>query len=293
MALHQAISFDDPPLQVPGAVRVQVSCRIYTGGLATISGGINAQLSFDGVTWGDSVAMSSGSILYARGDAPDTYSSSAIATVSIGPQSGSFAVRTCKRPAFMFTDMFNLPPGGTGTTRTQSTGCDLGGEITFVTSGQIEAPVVSVPNPVDPFGMFTVHYVSPPSWGKTGAIAIELNGFTAMWRGSTPAAPPTFVWASAQTIARAHGSAPQINKIQINNLVCQATISASGTGKPQISRDGMNWVPSAILTAADNGKSIFISVATPAIARTSNTGTFNLVVGVVNVALGDFKITAT
>jgi hypothetical protein len=291
MTILQAINFPPPPLQVPGAVKVQVSCRVYVSGVATITGGLNAQVSFNGEDWGSSVVVASGGMLYARSDAPGTYNSSVVPVVSVGAQAqASFPVSTCNVPSYIFSDVINQPPGISGSTSSQSTGCNLGGDFTFASSrGTLQK---SSPNPVGPFGQFVVGYVGTKAWGATDTITVKLNGYESSFTVKTPLAPPSYVWSSPQIIVKTRGSAPQINTVKIGNLVCAATISASGSGSPGVSRDGENWSTSLVLTAADNGRTISVKVMTPAIAGQSNTGVFDLVVGAMNVALGALKVTA-
>jgi hypothetical protein len=291
MAILQAINFPPPPLQVPGAVEVQVSCRVYVSGVATISGGLNAQVSSNGEDWDNVAVVASGGTLYARSDAPSTYNSSVVPVVSVGAQAqASFPVSTCNIPSYIFSNVVDQPPGVAGSTPGQSTGCNLSGDFTFSSSrGTLQK---ASPNPVGPFGQFVVGYVGTKAWGATDTVTVKLNGYESSFTVKTPRAPPSYAWGSSQSVVKTRGSAPQINTVKIGNLVCAATISASGSGSPSVSRDGDNWSTSLVLTAADNGRIISVKVMTPATAGQSNTGVFDLAVGAMNVALGALKVTA-
>jgi len=181
----QGLSFTAPPIQLPGATGIVATTVVKLGGIATVSGGISAQVSNNGTIWSSSTTILAAGTVYVKSNAPLGWGASTTLTVTVGTQVGMLTVQSCTEPTFTFPELSNAAPGTAAATASQPTGCTLGGTVTL-TSSAGTGPTVS-PNPVTDLGNLVVNYIGRSGWGLSDTIGVSLNGYTASFTVSTPA----------------------------------------------------------------------------------------------------------
>jgi len=282
------LSFNVAPLQPPSTTGVIVQAVPYVGGTATISGGINAGLSLDKITWSSSVSATAGQPLYARSDAPAGYNQTVTPTVNLVVPS-TFTIGTCSAPNFNFANLVNQPPGQQVSTPSLATNCN--GPGTPTGSDTAGLGVSFTPTPVPAGGSFSVTGTAPPGWNATNTVTVNFNGFTDTFAITTPQ-QPTFSWIGSQTANKAHNSGYATSTLKINNILGPYLFSGTGAGSPQVSRDGSTWSTSLTLGPSDSGVTLYVAVLAPAQIFQKNTANFSVNYGTASVALGSFAVTA-
>jgi hypothetical protein len=201
-------------------------------------------------------------------------------------------------PNFILNDLVNQPPAAWCLTPLQSTGTNSSGTIHV--SGGSAPSIVPSPN-VAPFASFYVRDLAPSSWGSTGnLITVELNGYSQSYRITTPPLPAS-MWGSALTQTVGISTGYHVNTIKFSNILGLYSMTAVGAvprgvsptlPNPMMSRDGINWASSLILTPADNNNWIAVEIQAPkySTAFGETSASFSISYGALSVVLGTFTL---
>jgi hypothetical protein len=289
-----AFNFANPTPVAPGTPQVTVSSPVMlqSAALASITGGLNAQVSANGSTWGLTATIPIGGTIYARSDAPGSYGQIAVATVTVGGNSRPLRVASCIQPTFIFADAPPQIPGSTYVTPVVATGTDGAGTIT-VSGGTPSKSSVA------PYDSFSVSAVVPSAFGGSVNVTVTLLGYIEGF--ALPTQPqPTFVWGSPLTQTVRWRSGYHNNTIKFSGIAAPCVMTAVGAPAkgnapviqpiPMISRDGANWATSLTLDASDNGNWIAVEEQAPEYQGTlyQNSSSFTLTCGTASLALGTF-----
>jgi hypothetical protein len=283
-----SFSFATPALQVAGAGPVVASspvANLLATTTATVSGGINAQVSATGTSgWGTTASIPVGGTVWVRANASNSWNTSSTCTVTIGLGSATYTLTTATQPNYAIADINNATPGASVTTASVATGSNYAG-----------LPV-SPGNTVNGVPLsFNVTATAPNNFNQSSAEPVTMGQGPGAYSDSfniNNINAPTAGQQDHPLTGAVPGSGPYGELVSVSGMVAGPTytISVSGQGTPQLSWDQRTWYTALTLTSANNGQNFTLHMNAPSGSGHTNTATLTISCGSASANVGTWSV---
>ena len=266
-SVPDAFSFTDQ-VDVALSSAITSNTLILTGFNAaapvTVSGDGDPEISLNGGPWVTSGTLSPGQTLAVRLTSAADFSATRSATVTVGGVSDTWAVTTLAQDttpdAFSFTDQSDVARSTLTTANTLTlTGINDATAVSVSGDGDPQVSLDGGPwvtsGTLTPGQTLAVRLTSAADYSTLYTATVTVGGVSDAWTVRTldDTVPDAFSFTDQSGVARA--TAVTSNTLTISGLTGAAPVTVSGSGTPQVSLNGGDWVTSG---AISNGQTLSV-----------------------------------
>ena len=230
----------------------------------TVSGDGDPEISLNGGPWVSSGTLTPGQTLAVRLTSAADFSATRSATVTVGGVSDTWAVTTLAQDttpdAFSFTDQSDVARSTLTTANTLTlTGINDATAVSVSGDGDPQVSLDGGPwvtsGTLAPGQTLAVRLTSAADYSTLSTATVTVGGVSDAWTVRTldDTVPDAFSFTDQSGVARA--TAMTSNTLTISGLTGAAPVTVSGSGTPQVSLNGGDWVTSG---AISNGQTLSV-----------------------------------